>query len=308
MVTRGRIAANPLATLELLNASEDVRHGRRALSADELVRLLSVTRDSPRTFRGLSGEDRFHLYATACGTGYRAGGLASLTPESFTLSTNSPIVTLAVRRNKSRKPKIQPIPQNVADLLRKYLKDRPPMQPIWGGTWAEDHRGAEMLRGDLEAVGIPYVVPGPNGPLHADFHSLRHSYLTMGGESGIDLRTLQVLAGHSTPVLTTRYDHRERNVLAAAVDKLPNFLPTQPGTDGSSACTRLARTADVSGQGLSVPVSEPGAGVVTREMTQPPENQGVGHHLAVPVSISHQRGRRDSNPQPPDRQSGTLTN
>ena len=207
-------------------------------------------------------------------------------------------MVLAVRRNKSKKPKIQPLPRNVAELMRKYLKARPAQQSVWGGTWADDHRGAEMLRADLETAGIPYVVPGPDGPLHADFHALRHSYLTLGGESGVDLRTLQVLAGHSTPVLTTRYDHRELAILAAAVEKLPNFLPPQPGAGDPSACTRLARTGDVSGQFLSVPVSEAGAVGTTPEITQPPVSQGVGHHLAVPVSapfISEDDGTRTRN-------------
>ena len=47
-----------------------------------------------------------------------------------------------------------------------------------------------MLRTDLDAAGIPYTVEGPEGPEYADFHALRHSYLTLGGRSGIDLRTL----------------------------------------------------------------------------------------------------------------------
>jgi hypothetical protein len=82
-----------------------------------------------------------------------------------------------------------------------------------------------MMRMDLEAAGIPYVVDGPDGPLYADFHSLRHSYLTLGGRAGIDLRTLQELAGHSTPTLTARYSHCRLHDLAGAVEKLPRFLP-----------------------------------------------------------------------------------
>jgi integrase len=129
----------------------------------------------------LSGTDRFTLYATACGSGFRASALASLTPESFALEDDTPAVTLAACHNKSRKPRVQPIPLDLADLLRDYLRDRPAGQPVWGGTWARDRKGAEMLRGDLEAAGIPYAIDGPDGPLFADFHSLRHSYLTMRG-------------------------------------------------------------------------------------------------------------------------------
>src|SRR5262249_33611211 len=155
-----------------------------------------------------TGPDRFHLYATACSTGFRAAALASLTPESFEVEADPPTVTLAARHAKNRKTKVQPLPPDVAELLRNYLASKPAGQPVWGGTWAADHRGAEMLRIDLEAAGVPYAVEGPDGPLYADFHALRHSYLTLGGRAGIDLRTLQELAGHSTPTLTARYSHR----------------------------------------------------------------------------------------------------
>ena len=98
-------------------------------------------------------------------------------------------MTLAARFNKNRKMKVQPLPADVAAALRGYLAGKPAERPVWGGTWARDHRGAEMLRGDLEAAGIAYAVEGPDGPEYADFHALRHSYLTMLGRTGIDLRT-----------------------------------------------------------------------------------------------------------------------
>jgi integrase len=230
MVKDRRMPDNPLAHLEGGNVEVDRRHDRRELDAGELGRLLSSARASLRTFRGLTGPDRFHLYATACGTGFRASALASLTPENFDLTEELPTVTLAARHAKNRKMKVQPIPPDLAELLRGYLVDKPARQPVWGGTWARGYKGAEMLRIDLEAAGILYTVEGPDGPLYADFHSLRHSYLTLGGRAGIDLRTLQELAGHSTPVLTARYSHRRLYDLAGAVEKLPSFLPTGEGT------------------------------------------------------------------------------
>jgi integrase len=212
------------------NMSVDRRHDRRELSEDEIRRLLDSTRCSARSYRGLSGVDRFHLYAMACGTGFRACALANLTSECFDLDDRLPTVTMPARYSKNRQTKVQPLPADLVDLMRDYLADKPAGVPIWGGTWAADRRGAEMLRGDLASAGIPYILEGPDGPLYADFHSLRHSYLTLGGRAGIDLRTLQELAGHSTPVLTARYSHRRLHDLAGAIEKLPNFLPTRPPT------------------------------------------------------------------------------
>src|SRR5207237_799499 len=110
-------------------------------TADELRKVLEASRASGETFRGLTGEDRFHLYAAACGTGFRASALASLTPEAFDLNDDSPTVTLAARHAKNKKTKVQPLPADIAGLLRDYLKGRPAGATVWGGTWASDRRG-----------------------------------------------------------------------------------------------------------------------------------------------------------------------
>ena len=70
----------------------------------------------------------------------------------------------------------------MAELLRAYLADKPPGRAVWPGGWRTD--AAEMLRFDLDAARIPYTVEGPDGSLYADFHALRHSYITALGRVG----------------------------------------------------------------------------------------------------------------------------
>jgi hypothetical protein len=65
LVKDRRTGENPFAHLEGGNARVDRRHDRRELDAGELRRLLEVTRASDRVFRGLTGPDRYALYATA---------------------------------------------------------------------------------------------------------------------------------------------------------------------------------------------------------------------------------------------------
>jgi integrase len=307
LVRDRRTGDNPLAHLEAGNAQVDRRHDRRELEADELRRLLAATRASDHAFRGLTGPDRYALYATACGTGFRASGLAGLTPECFDLDADPPTVTLAARRNKSRMLKVQPLPPDLTELLRDYLKGKPAGQPVWGGTWARDGKGAEMLRADLEAASIPYAVDGPDGLLFADFHALRHTYLTLGGRAGIDLRTLQELAGHSTPTLTARYSHRRLHDLAGAVEKLPNFLPDQgdgnvaealqaTGTDGliadrvSSGCSLVAHRGVPVGHLVASQGSEGGEKKQSIRTMQHPVIEGVRHLEASPGIIRLEGG------------------
>jgi integrase len=160
------------------------------------------------------------------------------------LASDPPIIVSPARFAKNRRQKVQALPSDAVQLLRIDLAEKPADVPRWGGMWATDNKRAEMLRGDLQAAGIRYVVEGPDGPLYADFHTLRHTYLTLGGRAGIDLRTLQELAGHHSPVLTAKYSHRRLFDLAGAVERLPNFLPTEqaPG-DRASVCENDAQTA-----------------------------------------------------------------
>ena len=218
-----RLGSNPLESLTLLNSALDVRHARRELTADELQTLLVGTRGSENTFRGLTGEDRYFLYLLAAGTGFRANALANLTPADFDWAEAT--VTLAARFNKSRKTKVLPLPPDVANAIRDYLAGKPANALAWGGTWASGCTGAEMLRRDLEVAGIAYAVEGPDGPEYADFHALRHTYLTMLGRNGVDLRTAQELAGHSTPLLTARYSHRRLHDLTGAATNFRASFP-----------------------------------------------------------------------------------
>jgi integrase/recombinase XerC len=304
LVKLKRIGSDPLDSLTLVNAAVDVRRARRELTADELRDLLTGTRASGRTFRGLSGEDRFFLYLVAAGTGFRANALANLTPANFDLG-EAPAVTLAARFAKNRRTKVQPLPPDVAAALRAYLAGKSTHARVWAGTWSSGCSGAEMFRRDLEDVGIPYAVEGPDGPEYADFHALRHTYLTMLGRHGVDLRTVQELAGHSTPTLTARYSHRRLYDLAGAVDRLPNIVPetsdaAEPplrltGTEGGKSVVPGVVTGGISphrsASGRTLSSVRPDQG----GMPQPFELQGAGASQHRPAPLRLKLPGQDSN-------------
>jgi len=153
------MAENPLAYLSGGNIKLDRRHDRQALAPADLGCVLQEALQSNRVFRGLHGRDRYFLYLTGMTTGYRAGELASLQPAAFALDDDPPEVRLAAAFTKNKQPAFQPIPPAAAQAIRGYLTDKPAGQAVWPGTW---HDGAaEMLRIDLEAAGVAYVVEGP---------------------------------------------------------------------------------------------------------------------------------------------------
>jgi len=242
-----RCPSNPLASLSRLNAKVDVRHQRRALEETDLRALLAAAGDSPLAVDGLAGADRAMLYAVAMTTGLRAGELASLLPVSFDLAGAAPSVRVRAAYSKNRRDAVQPLPADVAEALRDYLSTKPAGLPVWPGCWPV--RAAAMLRIDLETAGVHYR--DSEGSV-ADFHALRHSYITLLSRSGVSPKLAQELARHSDIRLTMNvYTHAGLYDLRGAVESLPALLPkTEPqaaalaatGTEGGPrAVSRLHR-------------------------------------------------------------------
>lgn len=232
----------------------DQRHPRREFTVDELDRLLAAARGSGKVQYGLSGHDRYALYLCACSTGLRVSELASMTPESFQLATSAPVVRVRASCTKNKREAVQPVPVGVAGILRQFIADKIQGKPVWPGRWIR--RAAKMIRTDLESARASWIAEAVNDRQrdqrnetdylayidadgrYGDFHALRHSYITMVGESGISPREHQDLARHSTYTLTAKYSHSRSYNLDAAVQSLPIPTGTAPltcaatGTDG----------------------------------------------------------------------------
>ena len=52
-------------------------------------------------------------------------------------------------------------------------------------------------------------------------HILRHTFATEANRSGVDLKALQALLGHSQITTTSRYLHPTTDDLVSAIDKMP---------------------------------------------------------------------------------------
>jgi integrase len=209
-------------------------HARRDCPPDDRARVLDAARGSARRFKHLSGADRYHLYLTAFATGYRAEELSKLTPAHFDLDADPPGVLMPGKDAKNKKRAVQPLPPGAADQLWAYLAGRAADQPVWRGMWWK--HAARMLRKDLAAAGVEYVIDTPDGPKHLDFHALRHSFVSALAAKGIGPKLLQDLARHSDPRLTFAvYAHTRQDERAAAVNLLP--LPGA-GTNPLAALTR----------------------------------------------------------------------
>ena len=229
-------------------------------TAEEVALLLDTTKHGS-TWRGMSGADRAMLYRLAVGTGFRATELRSLTPGSFHLDTDRPSVTVQAADSKHRCRDTQPIRQDLADLLRPWLADKPGGTPVFGVP----ERTAEMIRMDLRRARARWIRAAHNlqerrerwksDTLRAedsdgrvvDFHSLRVSYVTWLVQGGASVKAAQELARHSDPKLTLNvYTKLGIHDLAGTLDALPSLPGNRlereavalraTGTDDAQAC------------------------------------------------------------------------
>ena len=212
---------------------------------------------------------------------------------------------------KRRKVHRQALRDETAELLRKAFENRVPSALAFP-TMPDKFTLAEMFRADLAERG-PRGSRAPattsrnksagRNPISSrpkttrsggrSFYSLRHSHGTALGAAGVPQKDIQASLHHTRSATTDRYLKSDLEAKARAVNALPHFMTddialSATGTDDaspegclSSACPTGRSSVESSGTEKATPVGE--------------------------MAFS-ERARRDSNPQPPDRQSGTLTN
>lgn len=197
-----RLVAYPLKDVRPISVEADRRHDRRSPADAEVAALFEyLARPDAPAIAGMTAQTRALGYRVSMATGFRAGELRSLTPASFDLGAGT--VTVRAGYSKRRRADTQHLPPWLVAELREALAgvDGPP----WAGFPAV-HPG-QVLKLDLEAAGVPYEVPGPDGvtPLYFDFHSLRHWYCTaVANLPGLSPRTLLALTRHSTVELAMK--------------------------------------------------------------------------------------------------------
>ncbi len=267
LVRDKRTATDPLSHLAGFNADTDRRRVRRDLTPEEVARLIDAAEKSdsvkvPRPSRDEKGErktsmvwmrcpERAWAYRIAAGTGFRASEVGSLTPESFDLDADTPTVTVEACYSKRKRRDVQPMRADLADLLRTWLRTKEagkPVCPIPHG------KGALLIRADLDAARAVWLAeattPGERAKREAsdflrhtdgagrvaDFHGLRHTFISRVVQSGASVRVAQELARHSTPTLTIgRYSHARLNDLTRALDNLPSATTPAPAREQAKA-------------------------------------------------------------------------
>ncbi len=194
-----------------------LRHARRALSIDELRRLLDAAKDGPVVL-GMPGAARAMLYKLAAETGLRDRELSKLTAVSFMLDGQQPVVRVRAAYSKRRREDELPLRLDTATQLRDYLSGKASGEKAFD---MPSGRLAAMIRRDLKAAGIEYV---DASGLYADFHSLRHTCGSLLAAAGAHPKVAQMIMRHSDINMTmSRYTHVLADQAKAAVAALPKL-------------------------------------------------------------------------------------
>ena len=236
-----RIPYDPFAIIRPLNEAVDRRHDRRALTAEEVVRLVEAARRRPleearleRTRSGVSpeeerrlrvrGEARSLVYAFAAGTGLRRNEMQKLRWMDVDLEGGQ--VRIPAPVSKAKRDQSVPLRRELAALLKRFRweatagkpQDRvfpaalfPQARTVW-----KDLAAARIERKDDEGRVV-------------DFHALRKTFITGLASSGVHPRVAQALARHSSIELTLQaYTDLRLLDLRGAVEGLPSSAAPVP--------------------------------------------------------------------------------
>ncbi len=139
-------------------------------------------------------------------------------------------MVIHVRGGKGRKDRDVMLSPRLLEALRQYwhgLKRKPKVWLFPGGRWHNDVDRPITDKVVWHACEQAARRAGIEKQIHP--HTLRHSFATHLLEAGADVRTIQVLLGHSSLKATTVYLHVSRRHLQATASPL-DALPLDPTT------------------------------------------------------------------------------
>lgn len=241
-----RALSDPLQHVAKANISTDRRHDRRALSDEEFQRLLQAARHGKR-IEGITGPDRVMLYILAAWTGLRKGELGSLTQRSLHLHGTPPTVTVGACYSKRRRQDTQVLHPELARQLSEWLAGKghkSESEPLFrisgrvpGGVDRKTHKmiqrdlvearrqwlsEATTARDRLDREQSDFLCHVDRAGRYADFHSLRHLFITNLERAGVRPKVAQSLARHSDIRLTLDvYTHADLADQMAGIAALP---------------------------------------------------------------------------------------
>ena len=158
------------------------------LSREEVARLLAA----------ISNVKHHAILSTLYATGARVGEAQLLEVTDI----DSQRMVLRIANGKGRKQRYVSLSQRLLELLRQYYKTERPRRWLFPGPNLDQPLSRDAIQRIVRNAATRASLMKRVTP-----HTLRHSYATHLLESGIDLRTIQALLGHTSIKTTAIYTH-----------------------------------------------------------------------------------------------------
>lgn len=143
-------------------------------------------------------------------TGLRVSELANLDESDIEGSS------LYIRSGKGNKSRVVQLNEQTKSLLNDYLEQK---QNRCDGALFTSQKGNRMAVPSIQGMVKKYVRKAGLDD-NISVHSLRHTNATMLLDSGVNVRTIQEILGHSSLEVTQRYLHVSKKDKQSAVDKI----------------------------------------------------------------------------------------
>ena len=151
-----------------------------------------------------------------------AAGLRILEATRLRLSDiDSRRMTIRVQQGKGKKDRYVMLSDKLLIILRDYWKEYKPASWLFYGQTKNNPISTGTVRLVCRLVSYESGLKKKVTP-----HILRHSFATHLLESGTDLRTIQILLGHSSPSSTAVYTHiavQNLKAITSPLDTLPDM-------------------------------------------------------------------------------------
>jgi site-specific recombinase XerD len=125
---------------------------------------------------------------------------------------------------KGKKDRYTLLSDVVLERLREYYKEYKPKEYLFEGAVGRKHLAERSVQSVFERAAKAAGIRKP-----VSVHSLRHSFATHLLESGVDLRYIQELLGHSSSKTTEVYTHVSQKTLGKIVSPLDSALSPRTG-------------------------------------------------------------------------------
>ncbi len=135
-------------------------------------------------------------------TAYAAGLRVSEVTQLKLTNIDSKRKTIRVEQGKGHKDRYVMLSPRLLGILRDYWKMYRPPEWLFPGITQNKPISPATVRNVCRLASLASGLGKKVTP-----HTLRHSFATHLLEAGTDLRTIQVLLGHKSPISTSRYTH-----------------------------------------------------------------------------------------------------